>query len=92
MYATSFIALRVRSIIRSIVAVFLGLAVILFATSIQRGATAANIVDELRQGDRTHELPREWRWEKPSVDYEHIYMSRRGSDRSNTSKWIRESH
>ena len=63
---------RTRRIAVACVALVTGLALVFIATVANRGATAATEFDAPRERPM-RELPLEWRWEKPGVEYRHMY-------------------
>jgi len=83
-----FSRIKVHHVISFVAAITIVLSVILIATTANRGATAANTSDMVFP-EPVKELPPEWQWEQPGVEYEHMYMS--GRKHSKGLGWIRES-
>ena len=73
-----------RLLVASGIVIILSLLSLLVATAVDRRATAATLFSSSEPVVRdlpTPELPREWRWKKPGVEYEHMFMTPRRVDR-----------
>jgi hypothetical protein len=73
--------------------IIVALVSLLAATGADRGATGAPLFEPEEMVIREWpiaELPREWRWEKPGVEYEHMFMAPHRDAAPGRLSWIRD--
>ena len=72
------------------IGIIIGLLLLLVTTAANHGATAAPMFQPSVRDRPAGELPREWRYGKPTANHDHMFMAPRRNAASGHSDWIRD--